>query len=56
MDFQMLATEQHRYISGLRASDCKLVHDLQLHIFGHALFPEACAVYAGGFAFENLHF
>ncbi|MNJ41894.1 hypothetical protein D3C77_368360 [compost metagenome] len=55
MDFQMLATEQHRHISRLLASDCKLVHDLQLHIFGHALFPEACPVYAGSFAFEDLH-
>ncbi len=33
-----------------------LVHDLQLYILEHTLFSEACAIYAGGFAFENLHF
>ncbi|MNP77102.1 hypothetical protein D3C76_1744550 [compost metagenome] len=55
MDFQVLTTEQYRHISGLLAGDGELVHDLQLHILGHALFPEACAVYAGGFAFEDLH-
>jgi hypothetical protein len=55
MDLQMLATEQHRHISRLLAGDGELVHDLQLHILGHALFPEACPVYAGSLAFEDLH-
>ena len=55
MDFQVLTTEQYRHISGLLAGDGELVHDLQLHILGHTLLPEACAVYAGGFTFENLY-
>ena len=53
---QVLTTEQYRHISGLLAGDGELVHDLQLHILGHPVFPEACAVYAGGFTFENLYF
>ncbi|MNL01694.1 hypothetical protein D3C87_1221720 [compost metagenome] len=55
MDFQVLTTEQYRHISGLLTGDGELVHDLQLHIFGHTFLPEACAVYAGGLAFEDLH-
>ncbi|MNF88897.1 hypothetical protein D3C84_714010 [compost metagenome] len=31
------------------------MHHLQLHILRHALFPEACPVYAGCLAFEDLY-
>ncbi|MNG15184.1 hypothetical protein D3C84_989950 [compost metagenome] len=51
----MLATEQYRYIRRLLASHGQLVHDLQLHILGHTLFPEASAVDASGLTFQNLY-
>ena len=55
MDLQCLATEQHGDIRGLLAGDGELVHHLQLDIFGDTFLPQACAVYAGGLAFEDLH-
>ena len=55
MDLQRLTAEQHGHISSLLAGDGELVHHLQLHILRHALFPEACPVYAGCLTFEDLH-
>ena len=55
MDLQVLTTEQYRHIRRLLAGDGELVHDLQLHILGHAFFPEACSIYAGSLAFEDLY-
>src|SRR5690606_23757938 len=55
VDLQRLTTQQYCYICRLLAGDGELVHHLQLHIFRHALFPEACPVYAGCLAFEDLH-
>ena len=55
VDLQCLTTQQYRYIRRLLAGDGELVHHLQLHILRHALFPEACPVYAGCLAFEDLH-
>ncbi|MCY1312738.1 hypothetical protein D9M70_631860 [compost metagenome] len=55
MNLKRLSTQQHRDIRRLLASDGELVHHLQLHILGHAFFPEACAVDAGGLALEDLH-
>jgi len=48
-------TEHNRHIRCLLAGDCELVHHLQLHILGYAVLPEACPVYAGCLALENLH-
>lgn len=56
MDFQVLATEQNGYISGLLAGNGELMHDLELDVFGYAFLPELGAVDAGGFAFKDLHF
>ncbi|MCY1362373.1 hypothetical protein D9M69_490880 [compost metagenome] len=55
MDLQRLTAKQYRHIRGLFAGDGELVHHLQLNILGHAFLPEACPVYAGGLAFEDLH-
>lgn len=55
VDLQHLAAQQYRHICRLLASDRELMHYLQLHILGHAFFPEACAVYAGCLAFKDLH-
>jgi hypothetical protein len=51
----MLTTQQYSYIGSLLAGNGQLVHRLGLHIFRYAVFSEACAFYAGCFAFENLH-
>ena len=53
VDLQVLATDQHGDIRCQFAGDGQLVHDLQLHILRHALFPEARAVYAACFALKE---
>ncbi|MNC45654.1 hypothetical protein D3C75_946330 [compost metagenome] len=55
MDLQVLTAQQYRHIRGLLASDGELVHHLKLHILRDAVLPKACPIYAGGFAFEDLH-
>ena len=55
MDLQVLATEQHGYVSRLLAGDRQLVHHLQLHVHRHTFLPETGAIDAGGLAFEDLY-
>jgi transposase len=53
MDIQRLTTQQYRHIGSLLTGNSELMHHLQLHILGHAFFPEACAIYAGCLAFKE---
>ena len=50
-----MATEQYRDIGGLLPGHGKLVHDLELHVLGHALLPQAGSVDPRGLALQNLH-
>ncbi len=50
-----MATEQYRDIGGLLPGHGKLVHDLELHVLGHALLPQPRPVDPGGLALQNLH-
>ena len=50
MDLQRLTTD-NTATSAACLPVTWLVHNLQLHIFGYAFFPEACPVYLGGLAF-----
>ena len=52
---QLLTTDQHSHIGRLVPRDCQLVHHLQLHILGHAIAPQAGAMDARSFAFQDLH-
>ena len=51
---QLLPPNEHGHIGGLLAGDGQLVHDLQLNVFGHTVFPEPGAIDACGLALQDL--
>jgi len=50
-----MAAQQHGHIGGLLPGHGKLVHDLELHVLGHALLPQAGSVDPRRLALQNLH-